>query len=151
MKYRRLSAEELEEMEQEFIQYLVSNGIDAPQWERIKAESDEAQMWLDGFSDVVLQKVLEGIRYLEYRSAAEARFIACGEHEMNMIALVSKQVDLTDSEALKAAVVKPGKLEVFKGTKPYSEDRESELFKLTQSGCEISDGKMYLLLKQMIG
>lgn len=150
MKYRRLNSEELQELEQEFIQYLVSNGIDAPEWESIKTDAPKADAWIDGFSDSVIQKVLEGIKYLEFRSAHEARFIECGPEEMKMVAMISQDVDLTNSKELEDAVKNPGKIELFKGNKKYSKSREEELFALTQTGCEISDGKLYLLLKQMV-
>ena len=149
MKYRRLSEEELQEMEQEFIQYLVANGIDAGDWKKIQ-QTDEATNWIENFSDVVLQKALEGIKYLEFRSAHEARFFECGEKEMNLVAMTSKEVDLTNSEQLTAAINQPGKIELFKGNKKYSKSRELELFEMTQSGCEITDGKLYLLLMQMV-
>lgn len=151
MKFRRLTAEELGEMEQEFIHYLIANGIDAPEWEKIKsAGGDEAEQWILGFSDMVLQKVLEGVNYLEFRSEYEARFFECGSEEMNLIAMISRDIDLNDTEQLEAATKNPGKIELFKGNKKYSGNREEELFAMTQSGCEISDGKMFLLLKQMV-
>ena len=143
--------EELKEMEQEFIHFLVANGIDATDWEKMKETNPkEADTWVDAFSDTVLQKVLEEIKYLEMLSPTEARFIECGKEGMEMIALISQEVDLTSSEELKKAVDAPGKLEVFKGTKNYANNREEEIFGLTESGCNVSDGKMYLLLKQMV-
>ena len=36
MKYRRLTIDELKELEQEFIQFLINNGIEGNDWEKIK-------------------------------------------------------------------------------------------------------------------
>jgi len=149
MKYRRLSEEELQEMEKEFVQYLVSNGIDAPEWKKIQ-KTDAAEDWILGFSDVVLQKVLEGVEFLEFRSSHEARFFSCSSEEMNMIAMTSSDVDLTKPEEVALAMQNPGKIELYKGSKKYAKSRELELFEMTQTGCVISDGKLFELLKGMV-
>jgi len=143
--------EELNEMEQEFIQYLVANGIEAKDWELLKEnDEDQVQLWIDGFSDVVMQKVLEGVRYMEHRTSEEARLFECAEQEMYLIGVKSAVVDLLNTEELASAAVDPGKIELYKGVKAYAEIREDELFEMLQAGCEISDGKMYRLLKQMV-
>ena len=38
-KYRLLTLEELQELEKEFVEYLVLNGITADDWEKIKKEN----------------------------------------------------------------------------------------------------------------
>ena len=143
--------EELDEMQQEFIHYLVANGIEAKDWEQLKEKDEsQAQLWIDSFSDVVIQKVLEGVKYIEHRTSNESKLFECLPDEIRLIGLRSEEVDLLDSEQLAAASLNPGKVELFKGVKKYSKKREDELFELLQSGGEISDGKMYLLLKQMV-
>ena len=150
-KYRRLTVEELDEMQQEFIHYLVANGIEAKDWEQLKEKDEsQAQLWIDSFSDVVIQKVLEGVKYIEHRTSNESKLFECLPDEIRLIGLRSEEVDLLDSQELAAASLNPGKVELFKGVKKYSKKREDELFELLQSGGEISDGKMYLLLKQMV-
>ena len=151
IRYRRLTIEELNEMEQEFIQYLVANGVEAKDWELLKEnDSEEVQLWIDGFSDVVMQKVLEGVRYMEHRTSNEARLFECGEKEIYLIGMKSVEVDLLNPEELASAAVEPGKIELYKGAKAYAKAREDELFEMIQAGCEISDGKVYQLLKQMV-
>ena len=54
-KYRRLTVEELDEMQQEFIHYLVANGIEAKDWKRLKEKDEsQAQLWIDSFSFLLL-------------------------------------------------------------------------------------------------
>jgi hypothetical protein len=149
MKYRRLSEEELHEMEKEFVQYLVSNGIDAPEWKQIQ-KTKKSEEWIIGFSDAVLHKVLEGIEYLEFRSAHEARFFNCSSEDMRMIAMTSTDVDLTKPEEVVLAMQDPGKIELYQGSKRYIKARELELFEMTETGCVISDGKLFDLLKEMV-
>lgn len=43
MKYRRLTAEELSGLEKEFVHYLIINGIDAQEWEKLKASVQKKQ------------------------------------------------------------------------------------------------------------
>ena len=41
-------------------------------------------------------------------------------------------------------------IEIFKATKPYSKNREVELFEMTEKGCQITSHMLYDLLKQMV-
>ena len=72
VKYRRLSIEELEELEKEFIQFLAVNGIDAAKWQDLKQNQiEEANEFIDSFSDLVFGKSLEGVQYIEHRTASD--------------------------------------------------------------------------------
>ncbi|MDC3336823.1 DUF6495 family protein [Flavobacteriales bacterium] len=152
MKYRRLTIDELKELEQEFIQFLISNGIESNDWEKIKKDTPkEADILVDTFSDVVQQKVLEGVRYLEYRAKNEARYFECNAEEIKLIALTSRDVDLLDVAAIKRAVHNSVRgIEIYSGVKKYAKQRELELFNMIQSGCEITDEKLFLLLHNML-
>lgn len=152
MKYRRLTIDELKELEQEFIQFLIANGMEGEDWEKIKVDAPiDAECWLDAFSDAVQQKVLEETQYLEFRSKSEARYFQCNKDEMKLIALTSRNVDLMDVNAIKQAANSSGnsKIEIYTGSKKYAEQRELELFGMIQSGCVINDGKLFLLLQKM--
>ena len=149
MSYRRLSEEELEELKEEFIQYLIANGIDAQMWERFKAEdAEKAEIFIQQFSNVVLEKSLEKVEYLEHRTPTDLKLFFCGKDTIELIALKSNSVDLTDLSSFTPGDFK--NVEVFKASKAYSKKREVELFDMTQKGCEITTHKLYNLLKQMI-
>jgi len=54
--FRKLTEAELEELKEEFVQYLVANGVDADLWEQIKKdEPEKSNLFVQQFSDVVLR------------------------------------------------------------------------------------------------
>src|SRR5680860_1621178 len=68
MKYRMLTTEELEELEPEFVTFLAANGIPADNWVRIKEkEPENRDKLITIFSDVVFDKILSNVHYLEHR------------------------------------------------------------------------------------
>ncbi len=149
MEYRKLTNEELEELKEEFIQYLVSNGVDAEMWEKFKAEEPEsADKLVEQFSQVILQKSLERIEYLEHRTPTDLKLFFCDKDKIDLIALKSTTVDLTNLSEFSADDFK--NIEVFTASKKYSKQRELELFEMTEKGCLVTDHTLYRLIKQMI-
>lgn len=149
MIYRKLTEVELEELKEEFVQYLVANGVDADLWEQIKKdEPEKSNLFVQQFSDVVLQKSLEKIQYLEHRTSSDVKLFYCGKESIDLIALKSSVVDLTNMAEFNAEDFK--NIEVFKATKSYSKNREVELFEMTEKGCQIVTHTLYDLLKQMV-
>ncbi|MBT8323233.1 MAG: hypothetical protein KJO94_07135, partial [Eudoraea sp.] len=66
MKYARLTREQFEEMNQEFINFLATQSTTAEEWETLKTENPEvAEQELDVFSDLVWEGVLSKVEYLE--------------------------------------------------------------------------------------
>ena len=66
MKYTRLTKEQLEELNQEFINFLATQSITAEEWKEIKEQKPEvAEEELDIFSDLVWEGVLSKVEYLE--------------------------------------------------------------------------------------
>jgi hypothetical protein len=77
-KYRVLSLEELKELEKEFIEYLVLNGIEANDWDRLKRDlPQDAEKVIELFSDVVFEKIMRDTRFLEWRDVSELRSLQC--------------------------------------------------------------------------
>ncbi len=152
MKYRKLTNEELEELRPEFIQFLVSNGIDAPRWEQIKKESpNDAELYLEKFSDVAIEKSLSKIFYIEHSSSSDYKIFHFSDSEAHLIALKSDTFDLQDRDQIAQALQGNfTNLTAFQAKKSYRKTREEELFDLLNKGCTITDDKMYNLLKTII-
>jgi len=149
LSFRRLTDDELEELKEEFIQYLVANGVDSDLWERFKKDEPEnAELFVQQFSSVVLQKSLEQVEYLEHRTPTDVKLFFCGKETIDLIALKSSSVDLTNMSEFTAEDFK--NVEVFKASKPYAKEREVELFDMTEKGCVITTHTLYNLLKQMV-
>jgi len=144
MKYRRLNIEELKYLENEFVEFLVVNGIVASEWEAIKAnDPSKAEEIILQFSDVVFETNLRKIKFLEHRSEHRTLCFQCNEKEITLFGLESK-LDLTDTTLNPQELLQSAK--IFTQTKPYDTVREQELFKMLNDGCEISDGSFFKTL-----
>ena len=68
MKYRVLSTKELEPLKDDFIKFLSANTITGEDWTKIKSNKpNQASKLIEIFSDIVWEKSLEKIKYLEHR------------------------------------------------------------------------------------
>lgn len=136
-KYRLLSESELQELEPEFIKYLILNGIDADEWQKLKTNKpEEANQVVDLFSDVVFEKILRNAAYVRLHKPHTIRIIQCDAKDMNMIA-VNTDPDTKSKEA-------------YTGKKIYTTSRELEIFNLLQEGYEICEAKEYNELSKAI-
>ena len=69
MKYRRLTLEELKPLENEFIDFLVVNGVIADDWEQLLANDvEKSNQIIDAFSEVVFEGIMRKTQFLEFRS-----------------------------------------------------------------------------------
>jgi len=92
---------------------------------------------VDLFSDLVLEKALENIQFLEHITAQNISLFWCREDEIVLIGVSSdnNEVDFTVEGFIESEMG----VKIFKTTNPYNEDRESDVFNLLQSGCSIID------------
>jgi hypothetical protein len=61
MRYRRLTQDELEGVEAEFIRYLASEGISADDWKsKLVSKSPDVEACLDAFSELFLGRCDSG-------------------------------------------------------------------------------------------
>lgn len=146
-KYRLLSDEELKELEEDFVKYLVVNGIDAEQWEQLKQnDADKALRIVDLFSDVVFEKILREILFLDFHSSAYFQSIQCLENKMITVAVERKDPS-TDLLNVDLNSISLDDVNIYRGEKKYVENREKELFELIQKGYQINQGDIF---KQLI-
>ena len=142
MKYRCLSDEELKELEGEFKHFLITNNVYTEEWEEINKNKDKkVQELVELFSDIVLDKALKNIKFLEHITPQDIKSFRCGEEEMVLIGIVSKNkaIDFTKDALSDFA----DDLDIFKTTKPYHKERELEVFELLNSGCSIIDEERF--------
>lgn len=158
MKYRRLNKEELLGLEKEFVQFLSSNTITADDWVKIKEEKPEqAEKLIEIFSDIVFDKILKKVEYLELKSAKNLRTFHCQAEKIYMIGILiegASELDFTKEVPvplmLQQLQTSDAALKMFKGEKNYAKNREEELFDLMQQGALISkDGVLYKTLAQL--
>lgn len=149
MKYRILTTEELEELKEEFIQFLVSNTVTADDWVNIKENQlDKAEKLIEMFSDQVLDKALSNIKFLEHREPKNIMLFHCRKDEIDMISLsidANSPYDFTNEHEL-SGIAENEKLNTFKNTKKYSKKREEEIFDMINNGCLTTDEQLYKVL-----
>lgn len=140
MKYRMLSTEELEVLAEDFKHFLIVNGVHSEEWEAMnQKQPDQALALVELFSDTVLQKVYEKLRFVELRTKESCLVFKLGVEEIDLISLSAKagaDVDLSTPESIHEALSKKaGLLSFFKSKKRYNEEREMEIHTLIEQGC----------------
>jgi hypothetical protein len=158
MKYRRLRNEELQELEKEFINFLAANQVTADEWEKIKGEdSDKADRLIEIFSDMVFDKVLEDVEYLEHKTPHDLKAFRFGEEQAEMNGLKiegESSVDLTQQQSpqqmQEQLKLTGAKLKLYTAEKKYAESRKMEIFHLMEGGALISrDGALFKSLESL--
>ena len=153
MKYKRLTAEELAVLEQDFIHFLSSAQITGQDWEKMKKEeSAKAEELIEVFSDVVYDKVLGKIQFLEFRDERTINIFHFGPDKIRLAGFRVKdnsKLDLTKENVLEQWKEHHGSVNVIKTEKEYSSGREIEIFEMLQSGCMITDDQLFKLLNEL--
>ena len=102
---------------------------------------------------MVYDKVLRKINYLEYREPKSLNIYKCGDDKIELVGLRVNEhasLDLTAenvfsqwSEANNASV------SVVRTEKKYDKEREHEVFEMLQTGCLITDDKLFNVLSKL--
>lgn len=159
LKYRRLSSQELEQLKDDFVKFLATNSIAADDWEQMKKEdNDKAIGMIDIFSNMVFDRAISNIKFLELRTEKELRVFKCNEEDIHLVGLTvdeSKDLDFTSGETLKQLASGEILLEnygpkMYTSEKKYEDSRAQELFKMMDMGCVPAPESLYMGLKSMI-
>jgi hypothetical protein len=154
MKYRILSDEELAHLEDDLKQFLIVNEVHDDEWREMnKKDSEKALSLVRLFSDTVLQKVYEKVKFIEHRSSNACMVFRLGEDKMDLISIASsgEETDLSTPESIHEALVRmPEKLQFFRSSKPYEKDREMEIHEMIEGGCVNSSEAFWILLEKAI-
>jgi len=159
MKYRRLDVEELQEMEKEFVRFLATRSIPGPDWEKMKTtQPDRVNELLDEFSDLVFEKILTGINYLEMKTPSDLKTFKCGKEKIELLGISvegNSQIDFTKDQTPEEMIAQfkssSAQLKMYQAEKGYKGNRELELFSMMESGCLISEGGMFMMLRGVVG
>ena len=155
MKYRRLTREQLEELHQEFINFLATQSITAQEWDTIKREKPEvAEQEIDVFSDLIWEGVLSRVAYLENISEEHMHLFFCAEKEMKLISVRVRnpQVDLRTQEGFDwfKKNWQSDYVEYLTASKAYSEDPSLDKFRLIEQGAVITKGSLYQWFEEIV-
>jgi hypothetical protein len=155
MKYKRLTIEELQALEPDFINFLASAQITGPDWEKMKiAEIDKAEELINVFSDMVYDKVLSKINYLEYRDEKTLNIFHFCADSIKLIGLRVKEhssLDLTQSNVMDQWNANDNaSVNMVRSERPYQKDKQLEVFELLQNGCLITDDRLFKILESLV-
>ncbi|MDB3977047.1 DUF6495 family protein [Flavobacteriaceae bacterium] len=148
MKYARLTKEQLDSLQQEFINFLATQTITANEWNTIKKEKPEvAEQEIDVFSDLVWEGALGQAKFLENISPTVLFLFKLEELQMSLISIkVDKEgIDITTKkgyEWLQKNYVSDD-VAFYTAKKEYTEDKHLDIFKLIQQGAVITKGALY--------
>lgn len=145
LKYRVLSKEELEPLNEEFLKYLLVANVTPQNWEALKENNHEAvEKHIEVFSNLVLDKILSDVNFVDivlndrievYQFLKEKAYIFIIENKTHGSFNFSTQ-SLTELNF--------NQVDFIKGEKEYSEDRELEVFKILQKeNASISNGDLF--------
>ncbi len=153
MKFRRLTDNELAQLEKRFIQFLVANTITGDDWAKIKVDRpEEAQKLIDIFSEMMFKTSLQKIEFLKFSEPKEIKIFRCGQENITLMGLVADDktpVDFTQPFNTKQIMQYTEGLSIYRSEKKYASDREQELFKMMESGCLVTDGLLFGMLEKI--
>ncbi|MFV0531961.1 MAG: DUF6495 family protein [Flavobacteriales bacterium] len=146
MKYRRLAKEQLEALHEDFAKFLALQQIDAKEWKELKENQPEvAEQEIDVFSDLVWEKILNKVHYLEHVSSNVLNLFKCNETHIERIVIESEIKDFSSKENIQWILdnLHEDKIQIMKGSKNYTEERNVELFDLIEKGADFSKGELF--------
>lgn len=155
MKYIRLTKEQLEELQEEFINFLATQSITGEEWKSLKDDKPEvAEDEIDIFSDLIWEGVLSKVQYLENISAQHMHLFHCAEKEMKLfsVKVMNPKIDLTTEIGFNwfKKNWQSDFVEYLTAAKAYTEDKNSDIFKLVQQGAAITKGDLYRWFESMM-
>ena len=156
MKYTRLTKEQFEELNQEFINFLATQSITADEWKEIKEQKPEvAEEELDVFSDLVWEGVLSKVEYLENIAPQHMYLFSVDGSQLRLIGLKIKTegIDLTTKEGfawLRENLISD-EVELFNADKTIETDKNIKIFELIKQGSTITKGELFKYFDDLIG
>ena len=156
MKYTRLTKEQFEELNQEFINFLATQSITAKEWKEIKKQKPAvAEEELDNFSDLVWEGVLSKVDYLENIAPQHMYLFSAGKTQLRLIGLKIKrqEIDLTtkDGFAWLRENLMSDEVELFNAEKSIETDKNIKIFELIKQGSTITKGELFKYFEDLIG
>ena len=155
MKYARLTKEQLEELHPEFITFLATQSIDKIEWDDIKKNRPHvAEQEIDLFSDVIWDKALTNVSYIDHFSKNYIFLFKCVEEVVFswVVKTNNPQINFVSADGIHwlADNLFSNDVEITRGRKDISENRNVALFEIIKQGGIISKGELFNKLDSLI-
>lgn len=155
MKYTRLTKEQLEELHPEFVNFLATQSIDKKEWDELKLNKPEvAEQEIDVFSDLIWDKAISNINYIDHFSKNYIFLFKCVDTMVYSYVINSSNdtVDFLSSEGINwlSENIASHEVEIQRGKKDISNDRNGSLFEIIKQGGIISKGELFTKLELLL-
>ena len=155
MKYTRLTKEQFEELQEEFINFLAAQSITGKEWDEIKRVKPEvAEEELDVFSDLIWEGVLNNASYLENISAQQLFLFKVEESFMKLIVIktTNKKIDFTTVAGYQWLQKNFAfdEVEFFTANKDFIGHKNEDIFSLVSQGAIITKGSLFNFFNDII-
>jgi hypothetical protein len=155
MKYARLTKEQLEELHPEFINFLATQSIDKSEWDEIKKNRIHvAEQEIDVFSDLIWEKALTNVSHIDHFSKNYIFLFKCMEDVVFSLVVKTNNpdIDFVSTEGINwlGDNLFSDEVEIVKGKKDISENRNEALFQIIKQGGIISKGELFIKLESLI-
>lgn len=148
MKYARLTKEQLEELHPEFITFLATQSIDKKEWDDIKKNKPTiADQEIDVFSDMIWDKALTNVNYIDHFSKNYIFLFKCIESTIfsYVINSTDPSTDFLSADGINwlSENIFSDAVQIQKGKKDISTNRNESLFEIIKKGGIISKGELF--------
>ena len=155
MKYARLTKEQLEELHPEFITFLATQSIDKIEWDDIKKNRPNvAEQEIDIFSDMIWEKALTNVSHIDHFSKNYIFLFKCYQNEVLSFVIKTNnpQIDFVSADGINwlSENLFSDEVEINRGKKDLSENRNESLFEIIKQGGIISKGELFTKLDSLI-
>jgi hypothetical protein len=155
MKYTRLTKEQFEALHKEFATFLASQSITKDEWTKIKKEKPAVALEeLDIFSDLVWEKVLNNVSFLENNTSQQLSLFKIEDTTIQaiIIKINNPEVDLLTNEGLQwlETNINKEQVEILTGSKPFSDSKNLDIFTLIKQGAVITQGALFKAIKNYL-
>ena len=155
MKYARLTKEQLEELHPEFINFLATQSIDKYEWDQIKKKQPNiAEQEIDVFSDMIWEKALTNVTHIDHFSKNYIFLFKCFKNEVFSLVIKTnnEEVDFVSADGIHwlADNLFSDAIEIVKGKKDITINRNESLFEIIKQGGIISKGELFTKLDSLI-
>jgi hypothetical protein len=154
-RYRRLSLEELEGLKDEFVKFLIVQGIDSAQWVQFKVDNPvKAEALIDSFSDFIWDGIVKKVEYLEAIDSAGIKLYKCEQEHifLTMIASVDGfHHNFKDFKEISEIMRDNAEqFQLLRAQKAYSPSRGEEIFRLIDvDHAYVTTGEMFEQFKKV--
>ena len=156
MKYTRLSKEQQEELQQEFINFLATQSITADEWKVLKRDKPNvAEDEIDVFSDLVWEGLLTKVNFLENIGPQQMHLFHLTDKEMKLISIkvINPNINLETKEGFSwfRKNYQSDFVEYLTASKTYTKDKNLDKFNLIKQGAVITKGELFQWFNAIIG